>query len=251
MLLQDSKAINDVIAPAVNFDNDDENIDVDALVLYMLLIEPYKRIYQQYSIQTMDYVLEHIDSDVAEMEKDMLSHIDHLEDVYDSANDKRLKDAKIVDENIDKVPKNHSNLKYLKSEYKQTVKNICQEFKGQVKSRIYYLKDKNSDIGFYVNSYINRAVNRIKKLADYDVTRAKRRGENNADIFLYGDTLVNWVTAGDDNVCADCLAFERNNPHLLSNAPEPPLHPHCRCHLEKVDSSELTDEAKKLKYYNI
>lgn len=38
-----------------------------------------------------------------------------------------------------------------------------------------------------------------------------------------------FVTAGDDKVCPDCDAAEAGSPYDLNDAPQPPLHPNCRC----------------------
>jgi Ni,Fe-hydrogenase maturation factor len=41
-------------------------------------------------------------------------------------------------------------------------------------------------------------------------------------------TLINWVTAGDDKVCAVCQGYENNSPYPPLLFPAEP-HPNCRC----------------------
>lgn len=52
---------------------------------------------------------------------------------------------------------------------------------------------------------------------------------------------VAFLTAGDDNVCPVCEDAENSGPYRRDEAPEPPLHPRCRCAL--VATGELPDRA--------
>ena len=45
---------------------------------------------------------------------------------------------------------------------------------------------------------------------------------------LYSDTLVHWVTVGDEKVCDICIGLENEGPYKMSKYPEYP-HPLCRC----------------------
>ena len=40
---------------------------------------------------------------------------------------------------------------------------------------------------------------------------------------------VDWISSGDDRVCARCLANEGGNPYTVDNVPPVPDHPGCRC----------------------
>lgn len=44
-----------------------------------------------------------------------------------------------------------------------------------------------------------------------------------------GVSQVNFMTAGDNRVCAVCNQAEADNPHVMADAPRPPLHGGCRC----------------------
>jgi len=47
-----------------------------------------------------------------------------------------------------------------------------------------------------------------------------------------GVTMARWQTAGDDKVCVECQALERQGVVLLSRLPNPgTVHPGCRCDL--------------------
>lgn len=43
---------------------------------------------------------------------------------------------------------------------------------------------------------------------------------------------LDFVTAGDANVCTNCAAAEDHNPYPAAQVPQPPLHPNCRCTLQ-------------------
>lgn len=60
------------------------------------------------------------------------------------------------------------------------------------------------------------------------------RAANNAAAWQYrfhGVKLVQFVTAEDNRVCPECDAEEAAGPQPLSDVPQPPLHPLCRCAL--------------------
>jgi 2'-5' RNA ligase len=51
-----------------------------------------------------------------------------------------------------------------------------------------------------------------------------------------GVTMVNYWTAGGNNVCAACQSAESGSPYAIADAPVPPLHPNCRCSLTPLDA---------------
>ncbi|MFE5582552.1 hypothetical protein [Kitasatospora sp. NPDC056531] len=54
-----------------------------------------------------------------------------------------------------------------------------------------------------------------------------------ADTYLTrGVRHVDYVTAGDGRVCATCSNAEDHSPYTAGSAPQPPLHPRCRCTLQ-------------------
>ena len=50
-----------------------------------------------------------------------------------------------------------------------------------------------------------------------------------------GVPTVSFVTVGDDRVCAECDTLEAGSPYTLDQAPDPPIHPRCRCVLVSDD----------------
>lgn len=54
-----------------------------------------------------------------------------------------------------------------------------------------------------------------------------------------GVRQVDFITAGDNRVCPQCLEAEAGNSYTLGSAPQPPLHPRCRCTIEGADTVPL------------
>lgn len=78
---------------------------------------------------------------------------------------------------------------------------------------------------------------RAVRLAITEVTKAATSGENDLLLALVGYNLrlkPIWITAEDDLVCPACRDLHNRGPKIWQEAaPDgPPLHPHCRCHLE-------------------
>ena len=79
-------------------------------------------------------------------------------------------------------------------------------------------------------------------------------GQKEAELFLYGDTLVYWECLHDGKTCGFCLENEALSPFNLSDCPAYPSHPNCggRCNLViKDEDKTLTPDAEDLKYYQI
>lgn len=70
------------------------------------------------------------------------------------------------------------------------------------------------------------------RAAAYYVDVALAAGMNQGAVNLYqseGVTQVDWVTAGDGRVCAQCDGMEQNNPYPVGSPDLPPAHGGCRC----------------------
>lgn len=244
--------IDAVVSPVdFSFSSDDEDI----MAYYALLLLALEDLYKSYEFKSADYVLSHIDEDVSKLQKNMLKQVDYLEDVYKAKYESTLTDKGILEENFGKIKQSKSELlKFLKKEQVQTIRNICEELKGQIISKIYYLKSRNSDRLFSPNSNFSNAIGRIKKLVNHGVRASREQGKQKAELFLYGDTLVYWECLHDGKTCSFCLENEARSPFRLSDCPAYPVHDKCgsRCQLVIKDSDKkLTPEAEELLYFSI
>lgn len=234
--------------------NDGTDDEQEYFMLYILLFENLYRIYRP---KTMDYVLSHIDEDVDNIYKKLSSQPEQLNEQYNKTVEDVLTKSDIPKENIPKAKISKDRLKNLIKEQKQTLKNICEELKGQIKSTIYYIKNRNDGEGaFKIEPYFDRVVSRIKKMVTSGVQSANDNAVRESYGFLYGNPLVNIITKHDDKVCDVCRGLEANNPYYLLSAPVLPVHSKCRCRIETVNGKgitqlSLTDEASKLRYYSI
>lgn len=245
-------SIDAVVSPVdFSFNSDDKDI----LAYYALLLLALEELYYLYEFKSADYVLSHIDEDISKLQKSMLDNVNQLDKSFNEKYRDTLTKEGILPENIGKIKTlNKELLKFLKKEQTQTIKNICQELKGQLKSKIFYLKSRNSDRLFSVNSNFSNAVRRLRKLADYGVKSSRGMGQKEAELFLYGDTLVYWECLHDGKTCGFCLENEALSPFNLSDCPAYPAHVHCgsRCNLViKDEDKTLTPDAEDLKYYQI
>lgn len=85
---------------------------------------------------------------------------------------------------------------------------------------------------------------RARMIARTESRRANTVGSAQA-YANYGVTKAIIITAGDDNVCEDCLDLEANNPHpLMELAQQIPVHPNCRCVIGAVidEVQDVIDE---------
>lgn len=74
----------------------------------------------------------------------------------------------------------------------------------------------------------------------YVVDVALSTGMSQGALDLYrsqGVAQIDFMTAGDGRVCAQCGDAEDNNPYPADEVPQPPLHGRCRCCLAADDAS--------------
>lgn len=226
--------------------------DTDVLVLYLLLINPFEKLYEKYAGKSVDYILEHVDEDVKKIRNNNGDYVNKLDEAYKVKKDETLKNAGILDENMSKVEDvSNETLSILKKEYNQTLENICNEFKGQLKSGIYFHKDTKTVDDFDVNSYFKRVISRLKKQSEFDVLSAKNQAVVDSYSFLYGNPMVYWVTADLETTCSLCRRLESESPKRMSEFPKPPIHVNCYCEIMVAPDEELTDEADELRYYDV
>lgn len=72
-------------------------------------------------------------------------------------------------------------------------------------------------------------------------------GAGALDLYASADAqTVQWITAGDANVCESCQDNEDNSPYPVGEVPSYPDHPRCRCYL---DSDDPGLSAQLMAYY--
>lgn len=211
-------------------------------IMYLFLI-----MYIDYKNQEMDYITRNIGKDLKTLEGNInQAHQPVIEENFIQERDKTLEEAGILKQNINKTGIKDSLIRPLLNEQKITLKNIFSELEGQIRSKAEYLKNKFLEHDFEIKSNFDKAAKRLKKMLSSGWWNAKGKGKHLAREFLYGrDSLVNWVTMGDSDVCPECRALEKSNPHQLKDITYPPLHHHCRCEIEQL-TTRLTDAARSL-----
>lgn len=79
------------------------------------------------------------------------------------------------------------------------------------------------------------AVPSVATVLDLAMSQAWNSGALNA-YAAQGVTMVNFWTVGDNKVCQACDDAEAGSPYPIQDAPEPGLHPRCRCTLAPADA---------------
>jgi hypothetical protein len=182
---------------------------------------------------------------------DLLKKIDKLNTIFETTVITELTNNGIAVGNVSKAGISIKTIKNLLLEQKETLTGIVHQLESSIKAKIYYLKNRGSEKLLDIGGNIKTSIPRIKSMAEYGIRNAIANAERDTRIFLYGDPLSKWVTAGDDKVCEWCEELEYDNPQKLSDLPLTPLHPNCRCKIENYkDDLELTKNAKDLFYYD-
>lgn len=218
----------------------------------LVLLESF---YNKYKNKSPDYILTNIEEDSKKLERDIISKHKNLDSFFNSSRDEELIAAGILVGNIKKTGITSIEIDDLKLEQKYTTQSIVQGTTNSIKAKAACSKYRNTEDIFSIDSNIRTATNRSKNMASTGVRDTRDLAQLAAFVFLFGDPLENWITAGDDKVCKYCLEVERNSPMPASKMPRGPLHPHCgeRCHkeLHEEDGLVLTAAALALTFYDI
>lgn len=232
--------------PDFTYETDDQDEKIYALIFLGALATLFKK----YKDKSADYVIKNVDSDVSNLRRSLTHSTTELEKVFDKVANKTLTDAGILKDNLGRVTLKY-NVHDGVLEQKQTVQGVTDELKNNLKSKAYYLKNRNAESIFNVKSNFNRAAKRLKQMVWSGYQTAKKKAVRASQIFLYGDPLAYWITKNDNRVCLWCMALQKASPMPLSMMPFCPLHNKCRCDDKLAKDLELTDAAKLLTYYQI
>jgi hypothetical protein len=238
------KDLSDIAHPDDNSIPDFEyKSDDDEELLYAVaFMTALSLLFDKYKGQSADFVLKSIDGDIINLRNDLTRQIPRLEEIFNREAEAKLLSAGILYENLGKV-KLESNIYNGIREQKETIKGITNELRDSLKSKAYFLKNRNSEALFDVNSNFRRAATRTKSMVESGFVNTKQKASRQADVFLYGDPLAQWVTAGDRRVCPFCRALEDAGPMPLSALPACPAHNRCRCDIVLERNLKMTDAA--------
>lgn len=217
----------------------------------LLLLESF---YDKFKDKSPDYILANIDEDSKKLERNIIAKAKNLDSYFDKSRDEELLAAGILVGNIKKTGVTSNEIRYLKEEQEFTTKSIVQGTVNSIKAKAARAKYRNTEDIFSIDSNLRTATNRSKNMASTGVRDTRDLAQLASFVFLFGDPLEDWITAGDSDVCKYCLRVEANSPMPASKMPRGPLHPHCgeRCHkeLHEGGSLSLTAAALALTFYN-
>lgn len=237
---------SDNVEPDFTYTSNDQNEETYALMFLIGL----SALFTKYDGKSTDYVLAHVDADVKKLRTDLTSNVSELQTLFDDTANKYLQDAGILKENLGKVQLTQNIDDGIK-EQKQTIKGITDELQNNLKSKAYYLKNRNAEQVFSVKSNFDRASKRLKQMIESGYQTSKAKAKRSSQIFLYGDPMAYWVTQNDSRVCPCCKMLQDASPMQLSLLPLCPLHSRCRCDVKLADDLTLTEQAMLLTYFLI
>jgi len=170
---------------------------------------------------------------------------DALLDVFGSMSDSRFLLTSTEKENLAKQLEEKVKVdnKYSLTDQKLTVRAICDEVKNDLKTSSHFIKarqEQEPDAKVKTGVIVRRAVYRIKRMVVHGVMSSYNTAKKAYYNFVYKkDTLYDWITKHDNDVCSFCRFFEANNPYTMDTLPPCPYHIWCRCTFRPVSGSQL------------
>lgn len=111
---------------------------------------------------------------------------------------------------------------------KQSIDNLCNQLKDELKLKAMFFIDNMSNSDFNVLPNFARAVQKLNDGIGNNLIYSKEKSLRNIEEFVYDeDVLWLWVTKMDSKVCEWCREQEMQPPRLLKDMPLD--HPKGRC----------------------
>lgn len=218
-------------------------------LLFLLLLADLYDKYKKY--ETVDYALRNITKDTRIIYTKLVQNTTKLKEIFNQTVENSLTSTGILQENIPKTNITPNIISNGLLEQKTTIKGITDELHNNILSKAYFLKNRNAETLFNIDSNFTRATRRVKQMAESGYNTTVAKAEREADIYKYGDPLAYWITKNDSRVCRWCRHLEAASPMPLSMLPYNPLHNKCRCRVKLADNLALTDRASALTTYLI
>lgn len=110
---------------------------------------------------------------------------------------------------------------------------------GQKLARLWEEEASRTEMVQAIQDILSSDENNASILLDSAIGQALSQGSL-ATYAIANVPRADYVTAGDSRVCAICADAEIGSPYDLSNCPQPPLHPRCRCTVAPSDQFATT-----------
>ena len=209
---------------------DDDVYDSDeklVLIACLILLEQRYKLFQS---MTLEQVLDEVDDIMVSLESELMSTaISKMTDCVQMAFDDELMDFGIP-----------SNGRYVSQStkmddiVKQSITNLCNQLRDEIKLKAMYFKDNMSNSTFSIIPSFKRAIQKIIDGVGKGILGSKELSHREVMKFVYGeDKLYRWLTMNDDKVCDWCRMQESLPPRPLDEMPLD--HPHGRCTVDPID----------------
>ena len=222
--------------PDFSYDKGDKQ-EQDYIKGFLLLLQTF---YDKYKHKSPDYVISNVEDYTKKTEKDYLKRNQKLKTFYNDTRTDTLVEHGIVKGKVKQLKNsNPDELDYLIDEQNTTSKSIIGMLGLGLLSKAQRSKYRNLEGAYNIDSNFRTAVNRTQDMSFTGLKEAIQNARQTGLVDLYGDPMMQWITMQDDDVCADCLAIEEDSPLRMSQMPNPPIHPNCRCIKELVNEDDL------------
>ena len=220
--------------------------EVEYVLAYLLLLQVF---YDTYKHKSVDYVIANVEKDIKRLEKDYLKLDKQLDTFYDDTRKETALEACVVSGKLNKVKIDNNRFMDLKSEQNFTSLAITGALALGLLSSAYTHRSRKTKELFNIDTNFKQAVTRTINKTTYAYSNAKSIAQTKTLEFLYDDPMMEWITEDDEVVCDFCYEIEYASPMKLSEMPETPLHPNCRCKRRLYDDNSLTARALNLIFY--
>lgn len=227
---------DDLFGYMPNTDDDDTDEFVMAL---LAILDNY---YNEYSSKPPEYVLDNVDKDIDELEKELMYYFDeNYKDYITSKEDMELLSFMI--------PTTHREvLEYdaaiTEQVFQETVNSLLAQLRFDLKVKALVWIDTNKPVTeFDLDVHFKRATLKLRNAGEYYAQRIVDKIKRATLGFVYDDATYDWVCLGP-RPCAWCIEQSKMPPRKLEDIPND--HPHGYCGLSLHDG-KYSEEYLKIR----
>lgn len=212
------------------YPSDDDTYDSNemlVLIACLLLLEQRYRLLQS---MTPDNILVEVDDIMSSLESELIeTAISKMTDCVHTSFEEELFSFGIPS-NKGYVSQSTS----MNEIVKQSITNLCNQLRDEIKLKALYFKDNMSNTAFSIVPSFKRAIQKLVDGVGNGILNSKELSHREIMKFVYGeDKLYRWLTMNDSRVCDWCRMQESLPPRPLDEIPLD--HPRGRCTVDPID----------------
>lgn len=211
------------------YPSDDDTYDSDeklVLIACLMLLEQRYRLFQS---MTLEQIQVEVDDIIGSLESELIdTAISKISACVESSFNDELVSFGIP------IGKYVSQSYSMDDVVKQSITNMCNQLRDEIKLKAMYFEDNMTNSSFSVVPNFKRAIQKLVDGVGKGILDSKELSHREVMKFVYGDDkLYRWLTMNDDKVCDWCLYQQSLPPRPLDEMPLD--HPHGRCTVDPID----------------